>query len=85
MRPVTREDVIDVDTVRAERSEDFEVSRTYRVLASDSILLGYVARGRRRSWEARTAATTLTVRGGPWRTRQDALVGLLLNGGIRTS
>ena len=83
-RPVTREDVIDVDTVRVERGEDFEFSGTYRVLAGDSIVLGYLARDQRRRWEARTAATTMTVPGGPWRTRQDALVGLLLNGGIRT-
>ncbi|WP_208608201.1 hypothetical protein [Amycolatopsis pretoriensis] len=84
-RPVTREDVIDVDAVRVERSEDFEISGTYRVLAGDSVLLGYLARDQRRRWEARTAATALTVPGGPWRTRQDALVGLLLNGSIRTT
>ena len=83
-RPVTREDVIDLDAVRVERSEDFEISGAYRVLAGDSILLGYVGRDRRRRWEARTATTTLTVPGGPWQTRQDALIGLLLNGGIRT-
>ncbi|WP_290050077.1 hypothetical protein [Amycolatopsis solani] len=84
-RPVTREDMIDVDTVRVERGEDFEALGGYRVLAGDSVLLGYLARDRRRRWEARTAATSLTVPGGPWRTRQDALVGLLLNGGIRTT
>jgi hypothetical protein len=84
-RPVTREDLIDVDTVRVERGNDFENLGTYRVLASDSILLGYLGRDRRRHWEARTAATSLAVPGGPWRTRQDALVGLLLNGGIRTA
>lgn len=84
-RPVTREDVIDVDTVRVERGRDFEISGSYRVLAGDSILLGYVARDRRRRWGARTAATMLNVPGGPWRTRQDALAGLLLNGGIRTA
>ena len=83
-RPATCEDVIDVDTVRVERGEDFEFSGTYRVLAGDSIMLGYLARDQRRRWEARTATTTMTVPGGPWRTRQDALVGLLLNGGIRT-
>ncbi|WIY01257.1 hypothetical protein QRX60_45735 [Amycolatopsis mongoliensis] len=82
-RSVTRADVIDVDTVRVERGKDFEVSGTYRVLAGDSILLGYLGRVRRRGWEARTAATMVAVPGGPWRTRQDALVGLLLNGGIR--
>lgn len=84
VRPVTRKDMIDVDTVRVERGEDFEISGSYRVLAGDSILLGYLARDRRRRWEARTT-TALTVSGGPWRTRQDALVGLLLNGGIRTT
>jgi hypothetical protein len=81
-RPVTHRDVIDVDTVRVERGEDFEIQGTYRVLAGDSILLGYLGRDRYRRWEARTATTALTVPGGPWRTRQDALVGLLLNGGI---
>lgn len=81
-RPVTREDVIDVDTVRTERGKDFEISGTYRVLAGDSILLGYLGRDRRRRWEARTAVTFLNVPGGPWRTRQEALVGLLLNGGV---
>jgi hypothetical protein len=84
-RPVTREDLIDVDTVRVERGKDFEISGAYRVQAADSILLGYLGRDRRRRWEARTAATSLAVPGGPWRTRQDALVGLLLNGGIRTA
>jgi hypothetical protein len=85
VRPVTRKDMIDVDTVRVERGEDFEIAGTYRVLAGHSILLGYLARDRRRRWEARTAATSLTVLGGPWRTRQDALVGLLLNGRIRAT
>lgn len=84
-RPVTPQDVIDVDTVQIERGEDFEIQGTYRVLAGDSILLGYLGRDRRRRWEARTAATALTVPGGPWRTRQDALIGLLLNGGICTT
>lgn len=83
LRPVTREDVIDVDTVRVERGKDFEISGTYRVLAGDSVVLGYLARDNRQRWEARTAGTWLTVPGGPWRTRQEALVGLLLNGGIR--
>src|SRR5207248_1198864 len=84
-RPVTREDVIDVDTVRVERGRDFEMSGIYRVLAGDSILLGYLGRDRRRRWEARTAATALVVSGGPWKTRQDALIGLLLNSDIRTN
>jgi hypothetical protein len=74
-RPVTREDVIDLDTVRVERGKDFEISGTYRVLAADSILLGYLGRDRRRRWEAWTAATSLAVPGGPWRTRQDAYPG----------
>lgn len=82
---MTREDMSDVDTVRIERGADFESSGTYWVLAGDSVLLGYLARDRRRRWEARTASTSLTVPGGPWRTRHDALVGLLLNGGIRTT
>jgi hypothetical protein len=83
-RPVTRKDVIDVDTVRVERGENFESQGIYCVLSGDSILLGYLERDRRRRWRARTATTTLAVPGGPWRTRQDALVGLLLNGGVRT-
>ena len=61
-----------------ERGKDFKISRTYRVLAGDSILLGYLGRDRRRRWEARTAATFLTVPGGPQRTRKEALVILLL-------
>jgi hypothetical protein len=81
---MTHEDVVDVDTVRIERGEDFEVQGTYRVLAGDSILLGYLGRNQRRRWEARTATTALPVPGGPWHTRHDALIGLLLNGGIRT-
>lgn len=85
VRPVTREDVIDVETVRIERGAEFETSGNYRTLAGDSILLGYLARDRRGRWVARTATTSLTVPGGPWRTRHDALVGLLLNGGIRTT
>lgn len=52
---MTRKDVIDVDTVRVERGQDFEISGTYRVLAGNSILLGYLARDQRRRWEARTA------------------------------
>ncbi|KDN16424.1 hypothetical protein DV20_41160 [Amycolatopsis rifamycinica] len=92
---MTGEDLIDFDTVRVERINEFENLGTYRVLAGDSILLGYLGRDRRRRWKAclrsrsagaaRTAATSLAVPGGPWRTRQDALVGLLLNGSIRTA
>ncbi|WP_156960175.1 hypothetical protein [Amycolatopsis taiwanensis] len=77
--------MVNVDTVRVERSNDFESSGTYRVLAGDSILVGYLGRDRRRRWEVWTAATSLAVPGGPWRTRDDALVDLLLNGGIRTA
>lgn len=84
VRPATSQDLIDVDTVHVERSEDFEISGTYRALAGDSLLLGYLERDGRRRWQARTATTAVTVPGGPWRTRQDALVGLLLNGSIRT-
>lgn len=83
VRPATRRDLIDIDTVHVERGENFEISGTYRVLAGDSLLLGYLERDRRRRWQARTASTAVTVPGGPWRTRQEALVGLLLNGGIR--
>jgi hypothetical protein len=81
-RPVARGDLIDMETVRVERSVEFETSGTYRVLAGRSILLGYLVRGPRRRWEARTASTFLTVAGGPWRTRQDALVGLLRDSSI---
>lgn len=84
-RPVTREDVIDVETVRVERGKDFEILGTYRVLAGDSILLGYLGRDRHRRWAARTAAAALTVPGGPWKTRQNALLGLLLDSGVRTN
>jgi hypothetical protein len=84
-RPVTCADVIDLDTVRIERGKDFESQGTYRVLAGDSIVLGYLGRDRRRRWEARTSTTALTVRGGPWRTRKDALVHLLMDGGFATN
>jgi hypothetical protein len=64
VRPVTRRDVIDVDTVEVERGEGFEISCIYRVLAGDSILLGYLARDLKRRCEARTT-TALTVTGSP--------------------
>jgi hypothetical protein len=81
-------DKIDLDTVRVARCDDFEVSGSYRVLAGDDespVLLGFVARGRGKAWEARTATTGVRISGGPWRTRQDALVRLLMDSGIRTA
>lgn len=79
---MTCKDTIDLATVWMECGEDFEISSTYRALAGDSTLLGYLARDQRRHWEARTAAAILTVLGGPWRTRQGVLIGLLRKGNI---
>jgi hypothetical protein len=91
-RPVPRlarpADRVDLDTVRVARCDDFEVSGSYRVLAGNDdspILLGFVAHGRRKAWEARTATTGVRISGGPWRTRQDAIVHLLMDSGIGTA
>jgi hypothetical protein len=73
---------IDPDTVRLERSADYDVTGTWRVLAGpadDPMLVGFVRNsGRGKHWEARTPSL-ITVSGGPWRTRQDALVHLVFN------
>ena len=71
---------LDLDTVRLEPSAD---PGTWRVLAGetgDSILVGTLTPalsfGRRRKWEARDQGW-ITVPGGPWPTRQAALIHLL--------
>jgi hypothetical protein len=73
---------IDPDTVRLERSTDYDVTGTWRVFAGpadDPVLVGLLRRrGRGKNWEARTPSL-VAVGGGPWRTRQDALVQLVLN------
>lgn len=55
-------------------------SAEWRVLAGDldtPIQVGTVKRGRRGRWEALTASLVDEVPGGPWRSRQDAVVHLL--------
>ena len=73
---------IDVDTVRLERGADYDTSGTWRVVAGahdDPIVIGFLRRhGLSKKWQANTASW-ITVSGGPWRTRQDALVQLLLH------
>jgi hypothetical protein len=80
-RAVTPADTVDPDTVRVLRSPDFEFSGSYRALATvrgETVLLGILRRQGRTGWVALTPLL-ITVSGGPWRTRQDALVQLLLN------
>ena len=73
---------IDADTVRLERSADYDVTGTWRVMAGAGdapVLVGFVHReGLGRRWAARTPAM-VAIGGGPWRTRQDALVQLVLH------
>jgi hypothetical protein len=80
-RAVTSADTVDPDTVRVLRSPDFEISGSYRALVTvrgETVLLGILRRSDRTGWVALTPLL-ITVSGGPWRTRQDALVQLLLN------
>lgn len=73
---------IDPDTVRLQRSTDYDLTGTWQVLAGPTdhpITVGTVRRtGLSKQWEARTPAL-LTISGGPWHTRQDALIHLVLN------
>ncbi len=80
-RPVTPMDVIDPDSVQVSRSSDFEVSGNYHALTTvegELVLVGILRRSGRAAWQALTPPLLL-VPGGPWRTRQDALLHLLLN------
>jgi hypothetical protein len=80
-RAVTTADKIDPESVRVVRGPDFEFSGSYQVLASmgnDVVLIGILRRSGRSAWQALTPLF-IAVSGGPWRTRQDALVQLLLN------
>jgi len=76
-----RPQLIDPDTVRLERSADYDLSGAWRVLAGpadDPIVVGSVCRtGLGKQWQARTPEL-VELSGGPWRTRQDALVHLVL-------
>lgn len=79
-RRVARPEPLDLDTVRLERivAEAGE-SAGWRVLAGDTetpTQVGTVKRGRRGRWEALNASL-VEVPGGPWRTRQDAVVHLV--------
>jgi hypothetical protein len=73
---------IDADSVRVERGLE---PGNWRVLADDGagpVEVGYLQSvpslsGRTRHWRALTAQTLLPVQGGPWKTRQDALVHLV--------
>jgi hypothetical protein len=81
LRAATATDVIDPDVVRLVRDPDFEISGSYRVLATvkdDVVLVGIVRRCGRAAWQTLTPSH-IAVSGGPWRTRQDALVHLLLH------
>jgi hypothetical protein len=78
-RMATAADAIDPDLVHVVRGPDFEISGTYRVLATvedDVVLVGILRRCGRAAWQALTPSH-IAVSGGPWRTRQDALVHLL--------
>jgi len=72
---------IDPNTVRLERSADYDITGAWRATAGpadDPILVGFVRRnGLGKKWEARTPEL-VAISGGPWCTRQDALVHLLL-------
>jgi len=76
-----RRQPIDPDTVRLERSTDYDITGTWQVMAGqtdDPILIGFVHRSSlSKKWEARTPVL-VAISGGPWRTRQDALVHLVL-------
>jgi hypothetical protein len=79
-RPVTPADQIDPDTVQVQRCPDFQYSGRYYTLAtarSETVLLGILKRSFPTGWVAMTP-WLVTLSGGPWRTRQDALVQLLL-------
>jgi hypothetical protein len=81
LRAVTPADTVDPGTVRVLRSLDYEFSGSYCALATvrgKAVLLGILRRSGRSGWVALTPLL-ITVSGGPWRTRQDALVQLLLN------
>lgn len=72
---------VDLDTVRVERAGGYEISGAWAVLAGpadDPVRLGTLHRtgGRGSRWQARTD-TGIPAGGGPWSSRQDALVGLV--------
>lgn len=75
-------DDVDPDTVRVEKAPDYEQTGRWRVLAGpadDPVLLGFVARSSlRRTWQA-TTALSINVPGKPSRSRQDAVIQLLLD------
>jgi len=71
-KQVRRPRPIDPNTVRLERSADYNVTSTWRVVAGpavDPILVGFVRRtGLGKQWEARMPEL-IAISGGPWRTR----------------
>lgn len=80
-RPIGRTEMVDLDTVRMERSSDFEQTRRWIVLcgAGENVrLIGYLDSGgtKAKKWQALGPMLT-RVSGGPCRTKQDALLRLL--------
>jgi len=71
---------VNPDTVRLQRSPDYDLTGTWRALAGPAghpIVVGTVRRtGLGKQWEARTPEL-VAINGGPWRTRQDALIHLV--------
>jgi hypothetical protein len=79
-RPVTPADQFDPDTVQVQRCPDFQYSGRYYAVATvrgETVLLGILKRSFPTGWVAMTP-WLVTLSGGPWRTRQDALVQLLI-------
>jgi hypothetical protein len=79
--PVAANERVDPETVSLQRSADYEMNRTWHVLtetAQGCRLVGSLrpVAGTARAWEAWTPLL-LVVAGGPWKSRQDALVHLL--------
>ncbi|WP_192909761.1 hypothetical protein [Gandjariella thermophila] len=72
---------VDVDTVRLERSSDYNITGTWRVLAGtedDPLVLGFLRReGIYRKWVARTVTAVKVSGHKP--TRREALMALLLH------
>lgn len=76
-----RAQALDLGTVRCEKGHDFASTGAWQVRGGsddDATRLGYLERTRypRVGWQAKTP-NHLSVPGGPWRTRQDALVHLI--------
>lgn len=80
-RPIGRAETVDLDTVRMERSSDFEQTRRWIVLCGggeNERLIGYLDSDgtKTKKWQARGPMLT-RVYGEPCRTRQESLLRLL--------